>query len=103
MKPLSYWAPVAACLLIVLTYLLVQGTAPDPSRHEHVLQSLRAVILQDALLERDVLRARIGILRNYDPFVHSIENLRNAVKNLLIASEIAPGGARAESIGRQRS
>jgi hypothetical protein len=96
MKSLSLLVPIVACLLIVLTYLLVQGTAPDPSHHERVLHALRTVILQDAVLERDILRARTGLLRNYDPFVQSIASLRDGVKELAIAREITDGVARSK-------
>jgi len=96
MKSLSLLVPIVASLLIALTYLLVQGTVPDSAEHERVLHALRTVILQDAVLERDVLRARTGLLRNYDPFVQSIGSLRDGTKELAIAREITGGAARAE-------
>ncbi|TJV32909.1 MAG: hypothetical protein E5Y16_20520, partial [Mesorhizobium sp.] len=65
MKSLPILAPVVACLLIVLTFLLMQGAAPDAARHERTLDALRTVILYNAALQRDVLRARAGLLRSY--------------------------------------
>jgi hypothetical protein len=67
---------IAAGLLLLLTYLLVEGTGPDAARHERTLDALRASILNDAALQRDVLRARAGLQRNYDPLVQSVANLR---------------------------
>ncbi|TIT00792.1 two-component system VirA-like sensor kinase [Mesorhizobium sp.] len=96
MKSLRVLAPVVACLLIVLTYFLVQGAAPDGARHERTLDALRTVILYNAALQRDVLRARAGLLRSYDPLVRSIENLNAATQTLPAARDIASGGARAE-------
>ncbi len=87
---------VAAALLMLLTYLLIQ----DADRHERILDALRAVTLNEAALQRDVLQARAGLLRNYDPLVRSVENLRRAAAALHTASQIAGGGTRAE-IDRQ--
>ena len=75
MRPLNALVPFVAGLLIALTYLLVQGTAPDAERHERTLDALRTVILYNAALQRDVLRARAGLLRSYDPLVASIDSL----------------------------
>jgi signal transduction histidine kinase len=96
MKSLRILAPIIACLLIVLTYLLVQGAAPDAARHERVLDALRTVILYNAALQRDVLRARVGLLRSYDPLVRSIESLDGATRTLPAARDIASGEARTD-------
>lgn len=96
MKSLPILAPVVACLLIVLTFLLMQGAAPDAARHERTLDALRTVILYNAALQRDVLRARAGLLRSYDPLVRSIENLNKATRTLPAARDVASGEARAD-------
>jgi signal transduction histidine kinase len=95
-KSLRTLVPVVAGLLIVLTYLLVQGTAPAAERHERTLDAIRTVILYNAALQRDVLRARTGLLRSYDPLVRSIENLTGATESLPTARGVASGEARAE-------
>jgi signal transduction histidine kinase len=96
MKPLRLVLPGVAALLIVLTWLLVGGTAPDAARHERTLDAVRTVILYNAALQRDVLRARSGLLRSYDPLVGSIRSLDEAAASLPAAREIASGEARAE-------
>ncbi|MER8766630.1 MULTISPECIES: two-component system VirA-like sensor kinase [unclassified Mesorhizobium] len=96
MKSLRILAPIVACLLIALTYLLVQGTAPDAARHERTLDALRTVILYNAALQRDVLRARAGLLRSYDPLVRSIETLDEATQTLPAARDAASGETRAD-------
>ncbi|MER9682867.1 two-component system VirA-like sensor kinase [Mesorhizobium sp. M0184] len=96
MKSLRILAPIVACLLIALTYLLVQGTAPDAARHERTLDALRTVILYNAALQRDVLRARAGLLRSYDPLVRSIENLDEATQTLPAARDVASRETRAD-------
>jgi signal transduction histidine kinase len=80
-------AVVAACLLLVLTYLLVRGAAPDAELHQRTLDALRAITFRDAALQRDVLKARAGLLRNYDPLVETVEGLREGVISLQIAAQ----------------
>jgi signal transduction histidine kinase/ActR/RegA family two-component response regulator len=96
MKPLNVLLPLLAGLLVALTYLVVQGAAPDGTQHERTLAALRAVILDNAALQRDVLRARGGMLHNYDPLVRSITSLRQATDRLPIAREATTGEGRAD-------
>ena len=63
----QHGVPVVAALLVALTYLLVQGTAPDPARHDRTLDALRSVMLHSAALQRDVLQARGGPARQLRP------------------------------------
>jgi signal transduction histidine kinase len=65
-------------LLLAITYLAVRGATPDAARHEQILSALRLLILNEAALHRDVLRARDGLLRDYDPIVHSVDELHDA-------------------------
>src|SRR6266550_3322415 len=100
MTPLRLLGLAAAALLLLLTYLLIESAAPDAARHERILDTLRAATLNDAALQRDVLQARAGLLRNYDPLVGSVENLRYAAADLRMVGQIARGDMRAE-IDRQ--
>src|SRR5258707_15138819 len=99
MTPLRLLGLIAAALLLLLTYLLIESAAPDAARHERILDTLRAATLNDAALQRDVLQARAGLLRNYDPLVRSVETLRDAAAELRMAGQTARGGTRA-GIGR---
>jgi signal transduction histidine kinase/CheY-like chemotaxis protein len=96
MKPLTVLAPIVAALLVILTYFMVQGLAPDAARHERVLDALRTIVFHNAALQRDVLRARVGLLRSYDPLVQSIESLNEAAASLPVAREVASGEALTE-------
>jgi len=86
-KPL----PIVAGLLLVLTYLSVKGANPDPVLHERTLHTLHALVLDDAALHRDALKARANLLPNYDPLVRAADGLRGAVDALRIAGEAAHG------------
>ena len=100
MRALRLLAPVIAGLMLLLTYFLVQAATPDAVRHERTLEALQQLILNDAALQRDVLRVRTGFLRNYDPLVRSLENMRAATAHLKTADHVASGSAR-EDIKRR--
>jgi signal transduction histidine kinase/ActR/RegA family two-component response regulator len=89
MTALRLLAPVIAGLMLLLTYILVQGATPDPALHERTLDAFRQLILSDADLRRGVLAARTGRLRNYDPLVRSVEDMRDAAVRLQTADHVA--------------
>ncbi|KRB51346.1 hypothetical protein ASE04_11235 [Rhizobium sp. Root708] len=62
--------------------LLALGRVPSRDTHEAILTSLRAIDVNHASLQRDVLQARAGLLRSYDPLVRSISDLRATVNRL---------------------
>lgn len=95
MKSFRIVAAAVAGLLVVLTYFLIQGSAPVAPRHASA-QALQAVILHNAALQRDVLRARAGLLPNYDPLVRSMDNLLAAAAALPAARDLANGALQAE-------
>src|SRR4029453_13387597 len=96
MTPLRSLGLAATFFLLLLTYLVIESAAPDAARHERILDTLRAATLNDAALQSDVLQARAGLLRNYDPLVRSVENLRHAAADLRVAGQIVRDGMRAE-------
>ena len=69
-------------LLLVLTYLLLRGAAPDAALHERRLRAIDELILNQAALHRDVLRASHGLLLNYDPLVATVKTLREVAEEL---------------------
>ena len=93
----SIWrlVPILAGLLLVLTFLLVRGASPDPVVHERILQALDALVLNDAALHRDILRARAGLLPNYDPLVRASQGVREAIDTLRVAGDAPYGGSSA--------
>ncbi|HMR29721.1 MAG TPA: two-component system VirA-like sensor kinase [Geminicoccaceae bacterium] len=96
-------AIVIAGLLLVLTFLLVRSAAPDGDLHQHSLDALRGIILGDAALQRDVLKARAGLLRNYDPLVEAIGGLREGVASLRItARAVGDATVAADDLDRHR-
>jgi hypothetical protein len=90
----------AACLFLALTYLLIRGDAPDAALHQRTLAAFHALALDDAALQRDLLRARAGLLGSYDPLVEAAGGLRRATAELRSSAGVAAGAAAAEIAGR---
>ncbi len=67
---------------VIVVALVAAGKHPDRSVHEAIMMNLRAVDVNHAALQRDVLRARAGLLPSYDGLVTSVVNLRRAVNGL---------------------
>jgi signal transduction histidine kinase len=95
------WRPtvVIGGLLLMFTYLLIGGASPDPTHHERILTALHALVREDATLQRDLLRARTGLLRTYDPLVRTVNGLRAA---LAVLQDVGDAGDAAEAAGRAR-
>jgi signal transduction histidine kinase/ActR/RegA family two-component response regulator len=86
-------ALVVLGLLLVLTYLLLRGSTPDATLHDRRLRAIDALTLDQAALQRDVLRASHGLLLNYDPLVAAVTRLRRVAEELRDAGAAsgAPG------------
>ena len=78
MKQVAWSVTAIAGLLLALTWLTICATTPDTERHERILGALQTLILNELTLHRDVLRARDGLLSNYDPLVRSLKELRES-------------------------
>ncbi len=67
----------------VFTFALFAfGRVPSRETHEDILTSLRAIDINHASLQRDVLQARAGLLRDYDPLVEPVKTLHFTVARL---------------------
>ena len=87
-------SPAAAAvplLLLVLSpgCLSAQSTR---MRNDLIARSKRSTVsrLMEIALHRDVLSARAGLLRNYDPLVREVNALRDALDRL---RDVPPGDA----------
>src|ERR1700754_4655301 len=75
-------ALVVVGLLLALTYLLIPLATPNTARHDRTFDALRSLHLNDAALQRDVLKGRAGLIRNFDPLVQSLGELRRSINTL---------------------
>ena len=98
----------AFALLLALTWLMLRGVDAGQSAFADALQASHDVMLAEASLERDLLRARAGLLQNYDPLTRSLDDLSEAVSRLRrhaarIGAAAGPAERFAETIGRQEA
>jgi signal transduction histidine kinase/CheY-like chemotaxis protein len=76
---LPYILAPTAVLIAALTWMFVTDST---SSLQEELRTLDQAVLADSELHRDVLSARAGMLRNYDPLVREERDLRAAVELL---------------------
>jgi signal transduction histidine kinase/CheY-like chemotaxis protein len=77
--------PAAAAvpvLLLLLTWLSFRAIDPDAERYDRALKALDRFTMMEIALHRDVLSARTGMLRNYDPLVREVNALRESLGRL---------------------
>jgi signal transduction histidine kinase len=77
-------APVAAVpvLLALLGWLSFRAIDPDAERYDRSLKALDRFTTLELGLQRDVLSARAGLLRNYDPLVREVNALSETLDRL---------------------
>lgn len=87
----SVWKPMAivAGLLMLLTYLFLESKTPDLALRARIQEMLQTFALHDAELERDALRARAGLLRDYDSLARTQQALQRDLEELRRASVAA--------------
>jgi len=69
-------------LLLALSWLAFRAVDPEAERFDRALKALDRFTLMEIALHRDVLSARAGMLRNYDPLVRELNALRDALGRL---------------------
>jgi signal transduction histidine kinase/ActR/RegA family two-component response regulator len=83
---------VGALLLVLalLTGLLLRGINPDAEWFDDALTSLDRFAAGETALQRDVLDARAGMLRNYDPVITDTNSLDAALDRLIQVAGLYP-------------
>jgi len=72
----------AAATLLLLTWLWLRGMYTGTNVMDGALRTLDTFAIAESSLHRDILRARSGILRNYDPLVQQVRSLYGAIDQL---------------------
>src|SRR5205823_3796920 len=93
-------------VLVLLTWLSYRASNTDAERFDRALAALDRFALVESALQRDVLSARAGMLRNYDPLVREVNVLNELIIELRDAAaadaeEVAAVGRLAASVSRQ--
>jgi len=82
--------PVTAILLVLVLWLWWRGMHTGTDQADDALRALDDWTMAKGALDRDVLSARTGMLRNYDPLVHELIALHGAVDRLREAADGDP-------------
>jgi signal transduction histidine kinase/CheY-like chemotaxis protein len=103
----SGWpGPVTVILLALLTWLWWRGMHTGTDQVDAAERALRDFAVAESALHRDMLSARTGMLRNYDPLVREMTALRGAVDRLREAAagdpELAAASDRFASLADQQ-
>jgi len=81
LRPRGFIA-TAVSLLLLLTWLLLRGMNTGTTSLDDGLRALDDFAIAESALHRDVLSARVGMLRNYDPLVREVETLHSSIARL---------------------
>jgi signal transduction histidine kinase len=77
----------ALLLLALLTWLLLRGIDTNAPAYAMTLKAFDDFALAEATLYRDVLQARVGLLRDYDALVKTEKSIDDAVTRLRSQAE----------------
>ena len=69
-------------VLVLLTWLSFRASNTEAERFDRTLGALDRFALVESALQRDVLSARAGMLRNYDPLVREVNALTELISRL---------------------
>jgi signal transduction histidine kinase len=75
-------AIVPLLVLLLFTWLSLRGMNPEAEQFDRALSTLNGFVVAESALQRDVLAARSGLLRHYDPIVRETSELADALDQL---------------------
>jgi signal transduction histidine kinase len=105
-RPRYWFGLVTAIPLVLLPWLWWLGMHTGTDRADDALRALDDLTIAKGALYRDVLSARTGMLRNYDPLVRELTALHGAVDRLREATagdpEVAAASGRLANLADQR-
>jgi signal transduction histidine kinase/CheY-like chemotaxis protein len=105
-RPIGWTGLVTAMLLVLLPWLWWRGMHTGTDHADDALRALDDFATAKSALDRDVLSARTGMLRNYDPLVRELTELHGAVDRLRDASlgdpEVADATGRLANLADQQ-
>ncbi len=99
MRPASSITALSV-LLCLLTWLAVRALNTDAERYDRAFGALDRFTTQENALRRDVLSARAGILRDYDPLVQGIAALNGSLDQLRHTATTVAEAAAIEQLAR---
>jgi signal transduction histidine kinase/CheY-like chemotaxis protein len=93
---------LGALLAALLTWLLINGNGGMEAAYLATQRTVDALALAESRMQHDVLRARTGLLRNYDPIVAHLREMQKATADLQASNAGDPDvQALAEAVERE--
>ncbi|SEO50602.1 Signal transduction histidine kinase [Methylobacterium sp. UNC300MFChir4.1] len=93
---------LGALLAALLTWLLINGNGGMEAAYLATQRTVDALALAESRMQHDVLRARTGLLRNYDPIVAHLREMQKAGADLQASNAGDPDvQALAEAVERE--
>ncbi|MGX9964451.1 two-component system VirA-like sensor kinase [Roseomonas sp. F4] len=74
--------PAMGATLLLLTWLLARGFAVDHGPFGEAIHALDEIEMAESAIQRDLLAARAGLLRDYDPLVGALRRIDAALAEL---------------------
>lgn len=68
--------------IFILSFLFFKTQALDPEKHTEIIDRLRQLKQEDAILNQNILEIRYGLLNYYDPLVHSTRRISSLLSDL---------------------
>ena len=90
MKRILPWAAVITLLAAVLTWLFAHSLDPGRARQNRLDSLLRDLGGSEVAMQRNALRARAGLLRDYDPLVQAMAATQDTLAEL---QDLSPAGS----------
>jgi signal transduction histidine kinase len=96
-------AVLGALLAALLTWLMINGQSEMNAAVVQTQHTADAIALAESRIQHDVLRARTGLLRNYDSIIARVREMQNEVARLKAASKPDDANVRAlaETVARE--
>lgn len=96
-------AVLGVVLAGLLTWLMINGKGEMDAAYVQTQRMIDALALAESRMQHDVLRARTGLLRNYDPIVTHLREMQAALAAMRAASEADAGEMHvlAEALNRE--
>jgi signal transduction histidine kinase len=88
MKKVMPAAAAVLLVLVLLTWLSFRASNMDAERFDRAFGALDRFAMVESALQRDVLSARTGMLRNYDPLMREVNALNELVRQLRDAASV---------------
>jgi hypothetical protein len=73
---------VVTLLLMLLSGLSLLGMNPEASRYDRLIAVLSRFAITESTLRQDILNARVGLVRTYDPLNRDMLTLHDLLRQL---------------------